>query len=358
MEWYYSWFPKAESFLQHGALITGEASPGYLPYPRAVRSAFERLQGRPKFIAIGRNPLTRMYSSYRYNYCTPALQMLRNGQVPGVRRGQTDQFYEENLFSFEDFIRTELQLLKNCLGEPGGFGAQKTRSKWYPEKWTKAEFNRRKEQGLHPLIDLDEVCYGHQVNRTVLRPQWADMQMAHPEKFIPPRNAFLIQAIIGRSLYLFPLEWWYILFDASDILFYCTEDLSNPTKLNDLSMQLGLPSFDYTSIVNQGAFNVGTNQGYDQATPWDELESDPLLTGPDSFRTQPTTGPMSSLSSSLHDTESSSGTEPPPNDEGLEGDDDPIPLSAELRKELLEFIQPFNDRLFQLTGKQCDWYLP
>ena len=345
MAWYYSWFPTAQSFLQHGALITGEASPGYLPYPKAVKSAFDRLQGQPKFIAIGRNPLTRMYSSYRYNYRSPTLQTYQAGQKRGILRDQPDEYYEPYLFSFEELIRAELKQLKKCLSVPGGFGASRTRSKWYPEKWTNAEFDKRKEQGLDPLIDLDDVCYGQPVNRTVLRPQWAELQMTHPEKFIPARNAFLIQSLIGRSLYVLPLEWWYILFDSNDILFFCTEDLNEPSKLNDLSMQLGLPSFDYTPIVDQGAFNVGTNQGYDQATPWEELESDPLLTPPKDFVPQPL--------ASLNGSEALGPPEGGIDQEPL--NDAAIPLSAELRKELLDFVHPYNERLFQLTGKRCNW---
>jgi hypothetical protein len=347
MEWYYSWFPKAQSFLQHGALITGEASPGYLPYPRAVKSAFDRLQGHPKFILIGRNPVTRMYSSYRYNYRTPTLQSYQAGQKRGVLGRQPDEYYDKFLFTFEELIRAELHQLKRCLLLPGGFGAEKTRNKWHREQWTRAEFDRRQENGWDPLIDLDEVCYGQPVNRTVLRPQWAELQMTNPEKYIPPRNAFLIQSLIGRSLYVFPLEWWYILFDPNDILFFCTEDLNEPTKLNDLSMQLGLPSFDYTAIVDQGAFNVGTNQGYDQATPWDELESDPLLTPPDEY--------FVTKHAMIQN-----GSEPlVPHDESADtarvDENDSIPLSAELKKELLDFLQPYNERLFRLTGKRCHW---
>ena len=33
LEWYYGHFPAIESFLGRGALMTGEASPGYMPYP-------------------------------------------------------------------------------------------------------------------------------------------------------------------------------------------------------------------------------------------------------------------------------------------------------------------------------------
>lgn len=361
--------------MQHGALITGEASPGYLPYPKAVKAAFDRLvevednqsthrhqraHDVPKFIMIGRNPLTRMYSSYRYNYRTPALQAYQSGQKRGVLGNQPPEYYDQYFFSFEELVQAELRQLKKCL--VGGGGAMKTRKRWYKETWTRLEFDKRQDLGLDPLIDLDEVCYGPQVNRTVLREQWADLQMKNPAKYIPPQNAFLIQSLIGRSLYVFPLEWWYILFNPQTILFFCTEDLIDPAKLNELSMQLGLPSIDYTPIVDQGAFNVGTNQGYDQATPWEDLEYDPLLSPPEDFRFQQhkTVSPSAPLTAAALNQESPDRSgDHDTNEEDWVGahafEDDVIPLSAELKKELLEFIQPYNERLFALTGKRCQW---
>lgn len=342
IRWYYSWFPTAQSFLQHGALMTGEASPGYLPYPKAVKAASDFMgttthgqeSSSPKWILIGRDPLTRIYSSYRYNYKTPVLQTYQSGMKKNIPGHEPDEYYEEYLFTLEEFVRAELDELKKCLG-PGGFGAEQTRQRWYkPHEWTRADFDRRQEEGLDPLIDLDEVCYGKRVNRTVARPQWAEMQMKHPEKYIPPRSAFLIQSFIGRSLYVLPFEWWYMRFDPKDLFFYCTEDLNDPHKLNDLSMHLGLPSFNYTPIVDQGAFNVGTNQGYDTATPWQELQSDPLLVPPKDFV----------------DTQDEDD-----DDKNDDDNEDAIPLSPELRQEVLDFIRPYNERLFRLTGKRCNW---
>ena len=97
LEWYYSWFPTARSFLQHGALMTAEASPGYLPYPQVAHDAKEMLTGRPRLVTIGRNPLERMYSSYKYNSVTPTLAAYKNGR-PGVPKRQNDTFYQEYLF--------------------------------------------------------------------------------------------------------------------------------------------------------------------------------------------------------------------------------------------------------------------
>lgn len=325
VDWYYSWFPAADSFLRHGALITGEASPGYLPYPKAVKATSDLLPGNPKLIVVGRNPLTRMYSSYRYNYRDPTLQTYKSGKRQGILAHQDDEYYEPYFFSFEDFVKAELVQLRKCLQE---FGPQKTRDRWYKHSWTRAEFDRRSNHSLDPLIDIDETCYGNIINRTVARAQWAEMQMAHPERLIPSKNTFLIQSFIGRSLYVFPLEWWYIRFPSEDILFFCTEDLSDPDKLNQLSLHLGLPSYNYTPVIAQGAFNVGGNRGYDQATSWEEIRDE-------------TMPPSETSNASI--------------DAGETEVDDGIPLSPETRRELLEFLRPYNERLFQLVGRRCDW---
>ena len=188
---------------------------------------------------------------------------------------------------------------------------------WYKRAWTRNEFDYREKHGLPSLIDLDEVCYGTKpVNKTVTRIQWASLQMQSPQKFIPRNQAFLIQALVGRSLYVLPLEWWYILFHPEDLIFACTEELNNATALLELARQLGLPDYDFEPVIAQGAYNVGGHRGYDTATSWSEVRNE---------------------------TEASNG-----------GGDE-IPLSDELRQELDEFLKPFNERLFSLVGKRCDW---
>eukprot|EP00934_Nitzschia_sp_Nitz4_P005299 Nitzschia sp. Nitz4//scaffold257_size48314//12704//14368//NITZ4_007087-RA/size48314-processed-gene-0.42-mRNA-1//-1//CDS//3329544442//5289//frame0 len=323
MGWYYEWFPTPKSFLSHGALMTGEASPGYLPYPKTVKAVHELLPGGPKILMVGRNPLTRMYSSYKYNYVVPVVQRYSAGHSNGIPKkplNASDDFYDPYLFTFEELVLAELDRLDSCFND---FGPKAARDRWYSRSWTKTEFDRREKLGLDPLIDLDADCYGSVVNKTVLRPQWAELQMAHPERFIPPNTAFLIQSLIGRSLYVFPLEWWYIKFDPADIIFVCTEELSDPDVLNDISMKMGLPSFDYTDVVGLGAFNVGSHRGYDTVTAWDQLEEE---------------GDGNSQTS----------------EEGGEKDHvDNIPLSEETRKKVEDFIRPYNERLFNLVGKRC-----
>lgn len=292
--------------------MTGEASPGYLPYPQVVRE-ISKSPVEAKLVTIGRNPIDRIWSSYKYNYVTPALDTLRNGHN-GIPSKQSDDYYKEiYLFSLEELVRAELDQLQKCIYD---FGIKETRDLWYTQKWTQKEFEYRQLHGLPPLIDLDAVCYGKQVNKTVLREQWAGLQMEHPEKYIPARQAFLIQAIIGRSLYVLPLEWWYIEFQRNDLIFVCTEELNNATALLEIARQLGLPDYDFEQAISQGAYNVGGHRGYDTATSWSEL---------------------------YNETETAAVIQKE------------IPLSAELRQDLEEFLKPLNERLFSLVGKRCDW---
>lgn len=313
MAWYYDWFPTAKSYLQHGTLLTGEASPGYLPYPKAVHAVQKRLPGGAKILAVGRDPLQRMYSSYKYNYRAPTLEFYqKHGKSHhGIRAHQNESYYEPYLFSFEDFVRTELGVLQDCLHE---FGPQATTAKWSKLPWAQKILKDREYEGLPPMIDLDAVCY----TSTVLpksKPQWKELFQEHPENYISQKHAFLIQAFIGRSLYVFPLEWWYAALPQEDLLFVCTEELSDPEVLRQLALDMGLPSHNFSTVVAEGVFNAGGHKGYDEATPWDQLSQE------DSSRASKKT----------------------------------IPLSPELRRQVLDFVRPFNERLFQLVGKRCDW---
>ena len=319
--WYFSWFPTTQTFLESGALMTGEASPGYLPYPEVARLVKKEMPG-PKIVTVGRNPLERSYSSYRYNYLEPTRAALKTGRVHTIKRNQPDEMYEPYLFSFEQFIQAELKQLQKCIY---GFGIDLTRKRWYKSnRWTHEEFDRRQQPpqddnnntlvNNNPLIDMDHVCYGDYVNNTVLRPQWAELQMANPQKVILSNTAFLTQSLIGRSIYVLPLEWWYINFDPQDMMFVCTEDLSDPQTMTELALQLGLPEYDFSDVIAQGAFNVGGHKGYDEATDWTIVEQ-----------------------------------------ETTKHNEDIIPLSDAVKQEYLDFVRPFNERLFQLVGKRCQW---
>ncbi|KAI2503419.1 hypothetical protein MHU86_11048 [Fragilaria crotonensis] len=132
-KWYMGHFPTAQSFMAHGALMTGEASPGYLPYPDVVALTKKEMPGT-KIICVGRDPLGRSWSSYRYNYVNPALEIMRKGKAPGIARNMSDEYYQKYLYSFEEMLRAELKTIKACLA-PGGPGEVGARERWGREPW-------------------------------------------------------------------------------------------------------------------------------------------------------------------------------------------------------------------------------
>ena len=323
MKWYLHHFPTTTSFMASGALMTGEASPGYLPYPDVVRLMHQRLGDGPRIIVVGREPVDRAYSSYRYNYVYPTIQSMHRGRVKGVQRGKTDDYYLKYLFSFEDMMRAELAVLRECLAAPNGTAILGARNSYGSQPWLQNEYQRREELGLPPLADLDGHCYGDQVDSKVLRKQWIGLMEQYPDKIIQDDIVHLTQAMIGRGLYTLPLEWWYAVYKPSDIYFICTEELSDMSgePLNRLGQFLGLSSFNFSNTVTKGAYNVGGHRGYDKETAWTELDNE---------------NENESNETSL-----------------VEADE--IPLSEELRKEVEDFIRPYNERLFALVGRRCNW---
>lgn len=316
MQWYYDHFPTTKSFLSSGAIMTGEASPGYLPYPDVAKMIRNRLP-EPKIITVGREPIDRAYSSYRYNYADPTILKMKKGRFKGIKRGQSEEYYRGFLFSFEEMVKAELEVLRECfaLDGPGVVGAEATYGKWH---WYKPEFDRRKRTGEPPMIDLDGYCYGSRVNKAVPRKQWTELVKQHPDKIINVDNLHLVQSFIGRGLYTFPLEWWYASFPKNQLFFVCTEELSDMSgkPLNDLGTFLGLPAiYNFSESVQKGAFNVGGHKGYDNEVSWSTIEEE------------------SKSNSQKRD----------------------VPLSEGMKQELHEFLKPLNERLFALTGRRCNW---
>jgi len=121
----------------------------------------------------------------------------------------------------------------------------------------------------------------------------------------------LKQALIGRSLYALPLEWWYALFPERDLYFVCTEELSvlSGLPMNELGLFLGLPSHNFSTAVSDGPYNVGGHRGYDKEISWEDVNI---------------------------------------NKQGN--------LSVALKQELMDFLQPYNERLFNLVGRRCAWW--
>jgi hypothetical protein len=298
--------------LAAGGLMSGEASPGYLPYPSVVIDMKQDM-AEPRLVVVGRNPIERAYSSYKYNYVDPTWKHLSQSKRDGILKHQPQEYYTKFLFSFEEMVKAELRVLRECLA-PGSVEEKETRKQWSHVDWIRDEYDRRQEQGLPALIDLDGFCYGDKVSDKVLRKQWIDLVAEQPGKIISDRNTHLTQSLLGRSLYLFPLEWWYAAFPPSHIYFVCTEELQDFSgeSMNRVGGFLGLPRYEnFSTVVESGAFNVGGHKGYDYEVAWSKIEE--------------------------------------------EHKKDDVPISDELRQELEEFIRPYNERLFNMTGRRCNW---
>ncbi|KAL7531242.1 hypothetical protein ACHAXR_003934 [Thalassiosira sp. AJA248-18] len=360
LQWYYSHFPTIESFLGRGALMTGEASPGYMPYPAVVEAVAKRLspgwkpgtldgdgvdawkghvRSLPKIIAIVRDPITRAISSYKYNYIEPAMKKLRSGAgisasgqiIPGKK---TDEYYREHhLFTFEELAFAELAMLKKCL-TLGGRGPT----------WSQDVFGRssdmffydsiqRKSNSSTPLIHLDGACYTDTKIKAVPRAQWTKLAREHPDKILNLPNLQLTQSIIGRGVYALPLEWWYEVFSNAaankedHIHVVCTEDMANAPDgvMEDVVTKfLGLPEFDFTNVTSVGRYNVGGHRGYDTVTKSQNDDGNRGMAEDDMLAHH-------DLSPNL------------------------VAISDALMNELTHFYHPYNERLFQLIGKRCPW---
>lgn len=362
LKWYYSHFPSIESFLGRGVLMTGEASPGYMPYPSVLERVVKRLsptnaeedgekkglevwrdkvQSLPKIIAIVREPIDRAVSSYKYNYITPALKRLRSGialsangeSIPG---GRSDVYYlKHNMFSLEELARAELKILRQCL-KPGGQGERYTRNRYakHNDSFFYESIRQRMGSDSPNFIHLDGACYQESSSLTIPRVQWTELGKAHPNKVLALPDLQLIQSILGRSLYTFPLEWWYEVFESAwkerenRIHIVCNEDMANyPVQtMENVTEFLGLPKFDsWSDVTDVGRYNVGGHRGYDTITQvTDEVEDESAPSG------YGDTGVDRAI---LHLTN----------------------ISDSFRNELIEFYRPYNERLFNLIGKRCHW---
>ena len=358
LKWYYSNFPTIESFLGTGTLMTGEASPGYMPYPSVIELLVRRMsptepnklgtnngleayadniQSLPKIISIVRDPIERAVSSYKYNYIVPALAVLKRGrgitasgkQILGHR---TEQFYKDNyLYSFEELASAELAALKECL-QAGGRGETYAYDRYgkSDNMFFHGTFLSRANSSKTPLIDLDGACYEETKSPTVPRVQWNELALRSPDKILDLPNLQLTQSIIGRGVYVLPLEWWYEVFASASehgedwIHTVCTEEMGDEPveSMNDVASFLGLPKFDFTAATRLGRYNVGGHRGYDTVTAVDEESDESNQSSPLDNKTAPI---------------------------------DLTSISDELMTELKEFYRPYNERLFQLIGKRCDW---
>ena len=362
LKWYYSHFPAIESFLGRGALMTGEASPGYMPYPSVLEKVVKRLapsnaeedevkrglevwrtqvKSLPKIIAIVREPIDRAVSSYKYNYITPALKRLRSGtaksangeSIPG---GRSDDYYlKHHMFSLEELAKAELKILRQCL-KAGGQGERYTKNRYakHDDSFFYESIKQRIDSDSPNFIHLDGACYQESSSLTVPRVQWTELGKQHPNKILALPDLQLIQSILGRGLYTFPLEWWYEVFGStsqeqeSRIHIVCNEDMANyPVEVMEtLTEFLGLPKFDsWRNVTDAGRYNVGGHRGYDTITQVNDEPEDQSSTSVNKD------GPIDKAT--IHLTN----------------------ISDSFMNELKEFYRPYNERLFQLIGKRCTW---
>jgi hypothetical protein len=299
----------------------------------------DQVQSLPKIIAIVREPIDRAISSYKYNYVTPALTRLQSGtalsangeSIPG---GRSDLYYLKNhMFSLEELARAELQSLRHCL-KPGGQGEKYTRNRYakYKDSFFYKSINQRMISDFPNFVHLDGACYQESSSLTVPRVHWTALGKQHPNKILALPDLHLIQSIIGRGLYNFPLEWWYEVFGNNSkdrenrIHVVCNEDMANRSieTMENVTRFLGLPGFDsWGNVTDVGYYNVGGHRGYDTITQVDndedESESD--------FGESAIDRAMAHLTN--------------------------IPDS--LMSELMKFYHPYNERLFDLIGKRCPW---
>lgn len=348
MQWYLSHFPPIETFLARGALMSGESSPSYFPYPTVPHLLHERMRvakdgessgAYPKIIAIVRDPISRSMSSYEYNYVQPALKLIQNKSgkrepksvLDRIPEGKSDEYYREHhLFSFEELVRSELMLLKECL-HPVGVAEVKSREQYGSPNGIFADaYNKRDaspDSYVLPLLNADEFCYGDTISDAVPLAQWSDLVREYPDKLIAGVDIHLVRSIVGRSIYAHFLNWWYERFTAEDILVVCTEDLHfRPNEtLSYVASFLGLPAFDFSDVVAEGMYNVGFHTGYDTVTSWEDIGEEEAKEEDEDI-----SGAASNVGYEVH-------------------------LSDELRSELVDFFRQYNEALFELSGKRCPW---
>uniref|UniRef100_A0A7R9ZM67 Uncharacterized protein n=1 Tax=Craspedostauros australis TaxID=1486917 RepID=A0A7R9ZM67_9STRA len=175
----------------------------------------------------------------------------------------------------------------------------------------------------------------------------------YPEKVVLRTNAFLTSTLIGRSLYVLPLEWWYLEFDRSNLYFMCTEELSDITgePLNEVSVNfLGLPRYDnFSAVVAKGAYNVGGHRGYDKATGWDTVNAEHEQDGDGTRKLSHKKQKHKKGETKVEEQQAADSTHENAINTGG------VPLSAEVHQEFHDFVGPYNERLFALTGRRCNW---
>ena len=246
----------------------------------------------------------RAWSSYNYNYYIPGLKKLK--EMPEHAHQSDEYLTSRYLYSFEDMIRAEINMLNECM-KPGGVAETEGLKQSY---WANSMMISRHQRGLPPMVDIINGCYGTDERRAL---QWGPLRAQNPDGLLDLPNVHRWEGMLGRGLYAVQAEWWYTAYPNDDIHMICSNEMKADTVnvLNSVTEFLGLPEFEYSDVVSQGMYNVRGHEGYDKLTSWDS--------------------------------------------EKKEKTEDAIPLSDVFREELNAYVNIHNERLFSLVGKRCSW---
>ena len=312
LQWFdHQWSAKPEAWARYLASfparlepgeMTGEASPGYVAYSEVPPRVFSKLP-QARILVVVRDPASRAFSSYNYNYVSLA---------------------NAHALPFTDIVRAEIRFLQRCI----------------------TDFEAR-AHGPDALIDFSRDCFRNgkdayfqmsltEETRHVAPPGGIAARSAARHPALPRANEHLWRQMVARSTYAPYLEHWYRQFPASAIRVVCLEaDLDVQSAagntageaalerggrrvaaaVGEIAHFLGLAPFDFTSTVAKGRYNAGGHKAhYEHATKW-------TLNGQ-------STAEAAAFPSAAA-------------------------IPAEGRRLIGEFTRPFNDRLFELSGRRC-----
>ena len=182
--------------------VTGEASPGYMVYHH-VPAAVIKSMPEARIIAVVRDPVDRIWSSYHYNY----LDLLKGegGMVPAP---------------LEAFVEVETGMIDVCMAANGytarhGVSIPGTK----PLDVIASCFSKDPARARQQFVDVARVSGKSP-------PAGLGVPAAHGAESesieLPRSNVHLYQQIVARGLYSPMLEWWYVLWDPRSLAYMYT----------------------------------------------------------------------------------------------------------------------------------------
>ena len=342
LPWYLSHFPRR---MPEGH-VTGEASPGYIVYSR-VPALVLSATPQARIIALVREPIDRLWSSYHYNYLD-VLQASRSRDAArlGVQWNGEHRKRSGGLdvkADAEHFVGVEIAMLKECFDAHGYSPRRGTGPRGVAGNKgdaTEVESPRSK------LLDVTETCINSvplpehlgRIRKAVVDASLPSLSISPGDVQFPSANSHLYRQFVTRGLYSIMLEHWFAIFPGDQIAVVCTEALAGAGAGSDSSITstasssspsealsaaartvarvavfIGLdPSLanDFKETVASGKFNAAANRGYEKVTTWEAAAK--------SERERPA-------------------------------------MDLSLSRTLQEFYAPFNERLFELSGGRCHW---